>query len=315
MKWTMPLLLSVCLLSIAACGDKATKEDPKPKETATTAPETQPEVSPKTTPKETEPAKTEEPKEAPKEEPKEATPPPPALDHSDYDALLKKHVDATTGGVDYKGLKAEEAKLDAYLKRIAEVSLDKLNEQELYAMYINAYNAYTLKLILKNLPVKSITKLDNGKPWDKAAYVVAGKKLSLNDIEHKKLRPVYKDARIHFAVNCASVGCPKLRPFAFMPDTLDKQLEEVTKDSLTSERYVKVKKGRLYLTKIMEWYKKDFISKDFKKAKESLPKFVYQYANEDVRKFIVSKKQKPAVRYMNYNWNLNSKANLAKAGR
>lgn len=234
-----------------------------------------------------------------------------ALVHEDFDALLKLHVDAQTGGVDYDGFKADEAKLDVYLKRVAEVDLSKLSEQEKYAAYLNAYNGYTVKLILNNYPgVKSIRKLK--KPWDTAAYVVGGETLSLNDIEHKKLRPVYKDPRIHFAVNCASVGCPKLRPYAYNADALSKQLDAVTMDAMTSARHVSVKKGALYLTKLMDWYKDDFVKEGFHKSAASVPAYVAQYTDEKTKDFIKSKNGKPRVKFLDYNWNLNSKANMAK---
>ena len=243
-----------------------------------------------------------------------ATPEPvaaPAMSHDDFDALLKAHVDPQTGGVDYDGFKADEAKLDAYLKRVAEVDLTKLSEKEAYAAYINAYNAYTLKLILGNYPgITSIRKLD--KPWDTASYVVGGETLSLNDIEHKKLRPVYKDPRIHFAVNCASVGCPKLRPYVYDAQKLDEQLDAVTVDAMTSKRHVQVKGGALHLTSLMDWYKDDFVKEGYYKSAASVPAYVAQYADEATKSFIQSKGGKPKVKFLDYNWNLNSKANMAK---
>ena len=291
------MLLICALFALSACSNDAPQRKQSPE---AQAPETQAAVE---EPAVEEPA-IEEPATPAVEEPAAA------LVHDDFDALLKQHVDEDTGGVDYDALKADVAKLDAYLTRVAGVDLNKLSEQEKYAAYLNAYNGYTLKLILNNYPgVKSIKKLE--KPWDTASYVVGGETLSLNDIEHKKLRPVYKDPRIHFAVNCASVGCPKLRPYAYDAEVLDKQLDAVTKDAMTSARHIKVKDGALHLTKLMDWYKDDFVKEGFHQSAATVPAYVAQYTDDETKKFIQSKGGKPRVKYLDYNWNLNSKANMA----
>lgn len=181
---------------------------------------------------------------------------PEAFDHSDYGELLHQHVDYDAARVDYAGLKADESKLDAYLDAIAKADLTKLDDDGKLALLINAYNAYTLKLILENYPgVESIKDLDN--PWKSERYKVAGHTLSLDDIEHGLIRPLYKDSRIHFAVNCASVGCPPLAAEPYEGATIDKQLDQATKRTLGDERYARVENDKLKLTSVMNWYRTD----------------------------------------------------------
>lgn len=236
----------------------------------------------------------------------DATPEPPApkVDHRPYHAMLQAYVDPATGLVDYAGWKEKLEDFDAYLKVLAEAPLAELSPDETYALYVNAYNAYTVRLILEKYPkISSIRKLK--KPWKTVRWVVGGEKLSLDQMEHEKLRKVFKDPRIHFAVNCASIGCPPLRNEAYMPETLETQLEANTKDALTQEKYVQVKKNRLYLSQIFDWYKKDFVDPEFKGSEKTVAAYVARYANEDVKTFIDKRRGKPSVRYLNYDWALN----------
>ena len=139
----------------------------------------------------------------------------PKFDHSSWDKLLQKHV-TDAGKVDYKGLMADRAELNDYLKKLADNSpTAEWGKAATMTYWINAYNAFTVELILRNAPLKSITEINNGKAWDLEFIEIGGKKYSLNNIEHDILRKRYKDARIHFAVNCASISCPKLNNSAF----------------------------------------------------------------------------------------------------
>src|SRR5690554_5944218 len=161
---------------------------------------------------------------------------PAKFDHSGFAQLLAAHADSAAGRVDYAGLKKDEKKIDAYLKKLDAVDLKTLGPDEKLALLINAYNAYTLQLILENYPgIKSIKDLKS--PWKSKRYKVGGHTLSLDDIEHGLIRPVYKDSRIHFAVNCASIGCPPLQAFAFEGDKLDAQLDLAARKTLQDTRY------------------------------------------------------------------------------
>ena len=226
------------------------------------------------------------------------------FDHAPFDALLSAHVNQDAGRVDYKGLKKEEAALDAYLETIASADLDALSQEERFAFLINAYNAYTLKLILQNYPgIKSIR--DQKEPWKQESWEVAGETVSLDTIEHERLRPTYKDPRIHFAVNCASIGCPPLRKEAYVASKLDEQLEAAARETLQNERYVKVKGGKLHVTALMDWYGDDFVNPEWEPAAQTLPEFVAKYARDDVKAFIKEKDDKPKVSFLDYDWKLN----------
>jgi hypothetical protein len=148
--------------------------------------------------------------------------------------LLQKHV-SSKGKVNYKALKADKANLDAYTAALAkQIPNSSWSKNASLAYWINAYNAFTLKLIVENYPLKSITNLSGGKPWDVKNIDLAGKKYSLNNIENDIIRPQFKDARIHFAVNCAAVSCPPLANTAFTEANINSLLDARTKSFINS---------------------------------------------------------------------------------
>lgn len=294
----LTLVLSVSVMTSVACKKDATRDDETPVEQGD-VPTSQPAVE--------EPVEEATPATEPvKEEPIEEEPAAPSVDHSAFDQMLKSYVDPDTGMVNYDGFKENVADLDAYLdSTIATTNLGELSSDQQFAFYVNAYNAYTIKLILERYPkLKSIREFKPD-PWEQVNWNVAGETLSLNQIEHEKLRPVFKDPRIHFAVNCASIGCPPLRAEAYTAEKLEEQLEAATKSSLTSDKYAKVKKGKLYLSSLLDWYGKDFTNPEYKGHAESVAEYVAQYANEDVAKLVADKGAKTPVRFMSYDWNLN----------
>ena len=155
---------------------------------------------------------------------------PASIDHQLFASLLQRHV--TNGVVDYAGLKREEEQLDRYLDVLAAVAPDELESRERFAFYANAYNAWTIKLILDHYPgIKSIK--DTGSlwqsPWKKKIARIDGRLMTLDEIEHDILRAEFRDPRVHFAVNCASKGCPPLFGEPFNGRYLDKQLDTVTR--------------------------------------------------------------------------------------
>jgi stage V sporulation protein SpoVS len=209
------------------------------------------------------------------------------FDHSVWNDLLKKHVSAT-GKVDYKGFKTDLELLDAYMRSLNEnAPTENASKDERFAYWINAYNAVTVRLIVGNYPLTSITKLDGGKPWDVKRYSNGSKKISLNDIENNILRPM-GDARIHFALNCAAKSCPPLLNEAFTGDNVQKLLEQRTKQFINSSRTV-VEKDGLKVSKIFEWYAKDF---------GNVVDFVNKYAK-------VKAAKTAKVTYLEYDWGLN----------
>ncbi len=209
--------------------------------------------------------------------------------HSDWNGLLSRHV-SSSGKVNYKGFKSDVAKLDNYLKTLADNPIENSwSKGEKMAYWINAYNAFTVKLIVNNYPVKSITDLENGKPWDKKWIKLGSKTYSLNNIENDILRPTYKDARIHFAVNCAAKSCPPLLNKAWTSRNLESNFEGQAKSFINNKAYNKVGASEIEISKIFEWYAVDF---------GDIVSYVNKYASTKAT-------NKAKVKYMEYNWDLN----------
>ncbi|MGH8105949.1 MAG: DUF547 domain-containing protein [Arenimonas sp.] len=239
--------------------------------------------------------------------------------HAVWNALLGKHVHwnatSTASSVNYAGFKNDRVTLNTYLATLSAVKSSDFNHwsvNEQRAFLINAYNAYTVELILTKYPnIKSIKDLGSlfSSPWSKPFFTLLGEKRSLDDIEHTLLRgnPDFDEPRIHFAVNCASVGCPALRPEAYRAGTLDKQLEEQTKRFLSDHsrnRYDK-SKDTLFLSSIFKWY-----GDDFGKAKtaKNLAEFLSHYAgslgmtaSEQTRLI----HRELDIEFLDYDWTLN----------
>jgi len=212
----------------------------------------------------------------------------PVVSHADFNALLQKHVE--NGLVNYAGFKADGAKFDAYLDYLsnnAPSTSDK--SKSALAFWMNAYNAFTIKLIVDNLPVASIRDLHNGKPWDKKWITIGGKSYSLNNIEHDIIRPVFIEPRIHFAIVCAAKSCPPLDNKAFTADTVDSHLESLTKSFINNSKFNTITADKVIITPIMDWYGKDF---------GNVLAFVQKYANTSIG-------DKAKVKFTAYDWSLN----------
>lgn len=180
-----------------------------------------------------------------------------APSHDAWNTLLKTHVNSA-GNVNYAAFKKEEAQLDAYLAELSgNAPTAGWTRREGMAYWINAYNAATIKLILKNWPVKSITDLHGGKPWDVKWIELGGKTYSLNGIEHDILRPRYKDPGIHFAVNCAAVSCPPIPNKAFTPSNLTGLMAARAKAFIRNPTYNTIGET-VAVSKIFDWYGEDF---------------------------------------------------------
>jgi len=189
------------------------------------------------------------------------------IDHSDWQSVLDAHLKASPDGINrfaYKDLAAAgTSQLDSYLTNMAQLDPREYNPAEQQAYWINVYNALTVKEVLKYPKKKSILRMGERffsiGPWDDEIYEVAGEGLTLNDIEHRILRPIYKDQRVHYAVNCASIGCPNLAPKVFTGAELDAQLASAEQNYLGHDRGVTfTSKGNLKLSQIFEWYGSDF---------------------------------------------------------
>ncbi len=169
------------------------------------------------------------------------------FDHGAWDEILSKYALENGRRFDYAGLKKEEGLLAAYLDSLADADLETLRGPELEALFINAYNAYTVRTVLDRVSqngsfeIESIRDIEE--VFTREAHVVGGFRLSLDNIEHNVLRPIFRDPRLHFAVNCASISCPPLPTDAFEGDRLDEQLEAAAAHAL-SDPHVRFRRGK-----------------------------------------------------------------------
>ncbi|WBX73540.1 DUF547 domain-containing protein [Tenacibaculum pacificus] len=215
---------------------------------------------------------------------------------STFDNLLKEHVN-NKGIVNYKNLKKDEAKLDSYLSYLNKTSPQKKwTPSKTKAFWVNAYNAYTLKIILNNYPIKSILKIKEHKKdaWNISFAKVGGKTYTLNFIEHEILRKKFDDPKIHVAVNCASGSCPKLGNFAFTEANYETKTTELMKNFINDAKRNKISEKKVALSKIFEWFKDDFTKNG------SLIDFLNTYSETKISK-------KATVNFLKYDWNLNGK--------
>jgi hypothetical protein len=147
---------------------------------------------------------------------------------------------------------------------LTQTAVSRLNRNEQKAFWINLYNALTVKVILDHYPVKSIRDIDispglfSDGPWGKKLVSVEGEDISLDDIEHRILRPVWKDPRVHYGVNCASHGCPNLQPEAFTAENSDELLDKGAREFVNSPRGARIENGKLTVSSIYVWFKPDF---------------------------------------------------------
>lgn len=189
--------------------------------------------------------------------------------HTQWDLFLKKYlVTDDPSGVNklrYGSVSNEDKKiLENYLSTLEGVRVSRLNRPEQKAYWINLYNALTVKVVLDHYPVESILEINispgifNRGPWGAKMLRIEGEMVSLNDIEHRILRPIWKDKRVHYALNCASLSCPNLQPKAYTPENMEELLERGAKDYVNHPRGVRFEKERLVLSSIYEWYQADF---------------------------------------------------------
>jgi len=191
------------------------------------------------------------------------------IDHTEWDRILHRYVttDAPSGinRFHYSSVSAaDRLALKSYLRKMQDVKVTTLNRSEQEAYWINLYNALTVDIVLDHYPVKSIRDIDispgffsNG-PWDAKLLKIEDRKVSLNDIEHRILRPIWQDNRIHYAVNCASLGCPNLQPTPYTAENIDKMLDKAARDFINSPRGVSFTDGKIVVSSIYFWFKADF---------------------------------------------------------
>ena len=244
--------------------------------------------------------------------------------HAGFTTLLKKYVVAVDGGkaskVKYADLKKDQPQLKTYLDSLSSVKEAEFNawsKAQQMAFLINAYNGYTLELILQNYPVKSIKDIggtfDNR--WKRKFFKLLGQDFYLDKIEHEMLRKagVYNEVRVHYAANCASIGCPALREEAYTADRLDKQLEEQAVRFLSDRSRNRYKNGKLEVSMIFKWFDTDWSSgyKGFDgqtpaitSREEYFARYAKLLADSPADQQIITDK-KAAISHPEYDWSLN----------
>lgn len=193
-----------------------------------------------------------------------------------------------------------------YITALSEADVDSMSRREQKAFWINAYNAVTIETILKemetNKDLKSIREIRSGLltpgPWDLKLFSVAGEELTLNDIEHRILRPIWRDARIHYAVNCASIGCPDIAAVPYTAGNVERLLEQGARNFINSGRAVFFNEdGDLIVSSIYDWFEDDFGGNE-----EAVLEHIRQYANADLKEQL---ENFSSIDDYYYDWNLN----------
>ena len=230
------------------------------------------------------------------------------FDHSIFDRILKTYVN-DQGLVDYNGIAADQD-FKKYMELLATAQVNSMSHNGRLAFWIDAYNAVTIDKVIKWKPKKSVRETLIPGIWTSTKFftsrenTVAGKRLSQDDIENEILRKRFKDPRIHFAIICASSGCPPLPRFAYTEENVQTRLEEETRKYINSQRGTRVDlaDNTLYLSKLFDWYAGDFESKS-----GSVLNFIKPYLDEKTLAFL---ERNPKIAYLNYDWALNAQGPL-----
>jgi hypothetical protein len=228
------------------------------------------------------------------------------FDHSIFDQVLKTYVN-NQGLVDYNGIAGDQS-FKIYMETLKSAQPDAMSRDGQLAFWINAYNAVTIAKVIEWKPKKSVRETFVPGVWTGTKFfttrehTVAGKDLSQDDIENEILRKQFKDPRIHFAIICASSGCPLLPRFAYTEENVQTMLEEETRKYINSERGTKIDSAEntLYLSKLFDWFAGDF---EYKSG--SVLNFIKPYLGQKALAFV---EKNPKIKYLPYDWALNAQA-------
>jgi hypothetical protein len=247
------------------------------------------------------------------------------FDFSDYAAALKTFVNGKAM-VNYRGLKAEPGRIEAFVAAMAGLEPDryeKWTEADKIAFWLNAYNGLTLKVIIDNYPIKSSFFRSRIYPknsirqisgvWDKITFNVMGRNLTLGHIEHKILRVKFNEPRIHMAMVCAAMGCPPLRGEPYASAKLDEQLDDQTRRFLADSAKFKIdrREGRLYISPIFKWFAEDFVKSysletnigGHDREESAVLNFIASYLPEADKNYVLGGMHE--IKYLKYDWSLN----------
>ena len=243
-------------------------------------------------------------------------------DYRAYAQLLSDHISGAR--VDYAKLKRDRQVLEAVateLGQVSEADLEAWSREHRLAYWINAYNIFTLKVIVDNYPIRggwfgfsprnSIKRIDG--VWDRLTWKAGGREVTLDQIEHEILRPGFDEPRIHFAVNCAAIGCPPLRSEPYRVDLLDRQLILAARDFLASDLGVQVSGSRLRVSRIFDWYGDDFIPQfahlvdaDRSEKERAILGVIAKYGPTEAA--TLAQEGRARIRFLKYDWALNDRS-------
>ncbi|MCP4878647.1 MAG: DUF547 domain-containing protein, partial [Gammaproteobacteria bacterium] len=228
------------------------------------------------------------------------------IDHRQWGELLRQYLYVGEDKVHRfaygKVSESDREKLDRYIGLLADTKISDYNRDVQLAYWINLYNALTIQVVLHHFPVESIRDISSGLfsagPWEKKLLSVEGEALSLNDIEHRILRPIWRDPRIHYAVNCASIGCPNLRLRVFTGGTTESMLDRAAREFINHPRGASIEGGKLRVSSIYDWFIDDFGGDD-----AGVIRHLKQYAFEP---FVRALKDITKIDNDHYDWRINS---------
>ena len=234
------------------------------------------------------------------------------IDHAPWNAFLQTYLSPHPDGINRvayaKVSNGDRELLSTYIDDLAALPIRTYRRDEQLAYWINLYNALTVQVVLDDFPVESIRDISSGLfsfgPWRKKRLTIEGESLSLDDIEHRILRPVWKDARVHYAVNCASLGCPNLQPVAFRADNTQELLDVGAREYVNHPRGAQVTRDGLVVSSIYDWFEDDFGGND-----RGVIGHLLQYADPELAQQLQSITE---VERDRYDWAINSATPVVK---
>ena len=227
------------------------------------------------------------------------------FDHSAYELVLNDFVTGE-GFVDYIALSKKPKNLNLYISELAKADTDNLSNYEYLALMLNAYNAFTLKLIIENPGIESIKDISSGQRWDDKRWNVGDKTLSLNEIEHDIIRKRYGEPLVHFALVCAAKSCPKLRNEPFTGSKLLFQLNDQAAHFFSQQQNFRwdADSNKVYLSEILDWFRYDFAEKE-----KGVVEYTISYIDSQIAEDIKRSNENIKIKYISYDWSLNGKWN------
>jgi len=225
------------------------------------------------------------------------------FDHSAFELVLHDFVTGE-GIVDYISLSKKPENLDLYISELAKADADSLSNYEYLALMLNAYNAFTLKLIIEHQGIESIKDISSAKRWDDKRWNVGDKTLSLNEIEHDIIRKRYGEPLVHFALVCAAKSCPKLRNEPFTGSKLLFQLNDQAAHFFSQQQNFRwdADSNKVYLSEILDWFRYDFAENE-----RGVVEYAVSYIDPQAAEGIKGSNENLKIKYISYDWSLNGK--------